>query len=234
MDGNGRWATSLHRPRSEGHRQGSESVRAAVRACRKLGIESLTLFAFSAQNWLRPADEVRALMALLQEFLRTERKELVTRGIRFRSIGRVQQLPQPIQALVSEVAEETQACKGMTLTLALSYGGREEIVDAAKSLAERVQQGELKLEDVDEQHLEAALPSMQVGPVDLLVRTGGEERISNFLLWGAAYAELFFTNKLWPEFRENDVFEAIAAYQQRERRFGQVIFPSEKTEVSWI
>ncbi len=223
MDGNGRWANLQHRPRTEGHRAGSKTVRTTVTACRKLGINALTLFAFSAQNWARPSSEIEALMALLEEFLSSEREEMIQRQIRFRAIGRLDLLPRFVRALVDDVAQATAAGTGLTLTLALSYGGREEIVDAAKALAEQVANGSINTHDITEQALTSRLPSMDVGPVDLMIRTGGEQRISNFLLWGSAYAELYFSDKMWPDFRDADLFEAIAEYQRRERRFGKVI-----------
>jgi undecaprenyl diphosphate synthase len=222
MDGNGRWAQSLGRVRTRGHEEGSRSVRTIVRTARRLGVEALTLYAFSEQNWHRPAFEVEALMELLREYLLSEREELIENDIRLRAVGRTGRLPQRIRDVLDPLAEETAHLGGMTLSLALSYGGREEIVDAAKAIAERVARGELTPEDVDECLLDALMPSHQVGPVDLLIRTGGEQRISNFLLWGSAYAELHFTQKLWPDFDEGDLYAAVAAFQARDRRFGLV------------
>ncbi len=222
MDGNGRWATQIGRDRSDGHRAGSDTVRTVVRTARRLGVEALTLFAFSEQNWQRPAPEVTALMALLRDFLVREREELLENGIKLRAVGRTDKLPPAVREVLEPLAAETAELEGMTLTLALSYGGREEIVDAARRLAERVGRGELDPAAGDEHGLEAAMPSLDVGPVDLLIRTGGEQRISNFLLWGAAYAELHFSPRLWPEFDAECFYEAIASYQRRERRFGRV------------
>lgn len=222
MDGNGRWAQRQGLLRTLGHREGSESVRRVVRACRRLGIRALTLYAFSEQNWERPRLEVTALMGLLKEFLLSERDELLDKGIRLRAIGRRSRLPADVAEILERVEAETSSLDRMTLTLALSYGGREEIADAAREIAKRVAEGELDPERIDERLLGAVLPSMEVGPVDLLIRTSGELRISNFLLWAAAYAELHFTDALWPDFDEADLFAAIAAYQTRERRFGRV------------
>jgi undecaprenyl diphosphate synthase len=222
MDGNGRWAQRQGYLRTLGHREGSEAVRRTVRACRRLGIEALTLYAFSEQNWARPRFEVDALMELLKEFLVSEREELIDNGIRLRSVGRRERLPDHVGEVLDGIVEETQDLERMTLTLALSYGGREEIADAAREIARRAASGELDPEHVDERFLGAVLPSMEVGPVDLLVRTSGELRLSNFLLWATAYSELYFTETLWPDFAEKDLYEALAAYQGRDRRFGRV------------
>jgi undecaprenyl diphosphate synthase len=197
-------------------------VRATMRAARRLGIPALTLYAFSEQNWDRPEDEINALVDLLCECLVSERNELVDNEIRLSAIGRLHKLPQRAQSKLASLMSETESFDGMTLTLALSYGGREEIVDAARELAQRARDGAIDLDDIDETSFDALLPSMNVGPVDLLVRTGGEQRISNFLLWGSAYAEFVFTDELWPEFGANSLYSAIEAYQSRERRFGLV------------
>jgi len=222
MDGNGRWAQQLGHPRTHGHRIGSDAVRRIVRASRRLGLSALTLYAFSEQNWARPPSEVEALMDLLREFLLSERDELLANDIRLRGIGRTERLPSRVRDVLEQLTEETKNHRTMTLSLALSYGGREEIADAARRLAERAMRGEISPSRIDEAALEAELASMSVGAVDLLVRTGGEQRISNFMLWGAAYAELYFSPTLWPEWCESDLYEAIAAFQQRDRRFGKV------------
>lgn len=222
MDGNGRWAQLRGLPRPLGHREGSESVRKTVRAARRLGLDALTLYAFSEQNWMRPREEVNALMELLRDFLLSEREELLENGIRLRSIGRRDRLPPRVREVLELLEEETRDLDSMTLTLALSYGGREEIADAARALARQVQAGELDARNIGESLFDAVLPSMETGPVDLLIRTGGEQRISNFLLWGAAYAELLFTPRLWPEWTEEDLYAAIEWYQTRDRRFGRV------------
>jgi undecaprenyl diphosphate synthase len=236
MDGNGRWAQLHGLPRTEGHRAGSESVRRVVRACRRLGVSALTLYAFSEQNWGRPLSEVQALMDLLHEFLLSERQQLLDNAIRLRGIGRIERLPDRVAQVLRSIERDTSCGRAMTLSLALSYGGREEIADGARALAERVARGDLRPEQIDEALLESVLPSMDVGPVDLLVRPGGEQRISNFLLWGSAYAELYFSPKLWPDWQEADLFEAIAAFQRRDRRFGHlssdVASPGESVAVS--
>jgi undecaprenyl diphosphate synthase len=220
MDGNGRWAQARGKPRTLGHERGADAVRATMRAARRLGIPALTLYAFSEQNWDRPQAEVNALVDLLCECLVSERNELVDNEIRLSAIGRLHKLPERAQSKLAALSSETECFDGMTLTLALSYGGREELIDASRELAWQVRNGELEPDDIDQSRLDAKLPSMRVGPVDLLIRTGGEQRISNFLLWGSAYAELYFTNELWPEFDARSLYRAIEAYQGRERRFG--------------
>ena len=212
MDGNGRWAEARGLPRVAGHREGSESVRAVTRACRRIGVQALTLYAFSTENWARPDDEVEALMHLLAEFLESERPEMMQNGIRLNAIGELSRLPGFVQAKLAEVREETAGNRGMTLTLALSYGGRQEIIEAARAASA---QGA-----IDAAGIEAALWTRGLPDLDLLIRTSGERRISNFLLWQCAYAELHFTEVLWPDFRDAELFGAIADFQARERRFG--------------
>ncbi len=231
MDGNGRWAQQRHQARAFGHRSGSEAVRRTVKACRRLGIRALTLYAFSEQNWQRPSAEVSILMQLLEDFLISEREEVKTNRIRFMALGRIERLPTSLQTLLRSLEQETREFDGMTLSIAVSYGGHEEIADAAQALARQVEQGTLRAEQVDMTLLEQTLPSMQLGPVDLLIRTGGEQRISNFLLWGAAYAELYFSSTYWPDFDEKDLYEAIAAYQHRERRYGKITSVEERVSV---
>jgi undecaprenyl diphosphate synthase len=220
MDGNGRWAKRRGLPRIEGHRKGADSVREITRASREIGIQALTLYAFSSQNWDRPLEEVRMLMALLRDYLVDERAEILDNNIRLTSIGNVSRLPdfvrEPLDALTADSADND----GMTLCLALSYGGREAIVDAARSLVERVQKGEIRTQDVNELSFADALSTRELPPLDLVIRTSGEQRISNFLLWEVAYAELYFTDTLWPDFKRPELFEALAAYEGRERRFG--------------
>lgn len=223
MDGNGRWALSQGEERTAGHREGSRAVRRIVRAARRLGVEALTLYAFSEQNWKRPPLEVAALMELLRDFLVSERDELIDNDIRLRTVGRKEKLPRRVREVLDPLEAETAHLEGMTLSLALSYGGREEITDATRRIAERVARGDLDPSEIDEALVDAAVPSVSVGPVDLLIRTGGDQRISNFLLWGLAYAELYFTPRLWPEMEAQDLHEAIETFQGRERRFGQVI-----------
>ena len=223
MDGNGRWAQAKGQLRTDGHAKGSEAVRRTVRAARRLGFDALTLYAFSEQNWARPAAEVSVLMALLRDYLVSERTELLDNGVRLRAIGRLHKLPTYVRDVLDPLIEETSSADGMTLTLALSYGGQEEIADAAKAIAKSALENDINIDTIDESLVTAALPSLDMGPVDLLIRTGGEERISNFLLWGAAYAEFSFTKQLWPEFNAESLYKAIASFQQRERRFGEVL-----------
>jgi len=222
MDGNGRWAQARGKPRTVGHERGADAVRATMRAARRLGIPALTLYAFSEQNWDRPQAEINSLVDLLCECLVSERDELVDNDIRLSAIGRLHKLPKHAQSRLQSLTSDTESHTGMTLTLALSYGGREELIDAARTLANQARVGDLDPNDIDEAAVADLLPSMDVGPVDLLIRTGGEQRISNFLLWGSAYAEFFFTDELWPDFCANSLYYAIEAYQGRERRFGLV------------
>jgi undecaprenyl diphosphate synthase len=222
MDGNGRWAKLRGEPRPEGHRAGAVAVRKVVREARALGIRALTLFAFSEQNWQRPDAEVHALMGLLLEFLTDERDELIENQVGLRAIGRIERLPAHVKERLDALSRETAQGAEMTLSLALSYGGREELVDTFRELAREVAEGRLDPSAIDEALLDARVPSVQVGHVDLLIRTGSEQRISNFLLWGAAYAELYFSPKLWPDFDERDLRAALDHYKTRERRFGRV------------
>ena len=222
MDGNGRWAQLRNQPRSAGHREGSRAVRRIVRAARRLGLRALTLYAFSEQNWARPDEEVDALMQLLREFLLSERDELLDNRIRLNAVGNLGRLPAIVRAVLDPLRADSEKDAEMTLTLALSYGGREEIAAAARELAVDVAAGKLRPEDVTEHALHARMPSLSVGDPDLVIRTGGERRISNFLLYGLAYAELHFADVLWPDFGERELYEAIASYQARERRFGLV------------
>jgi undecaprenyl diphosphate synthase len=228
MDGNGRWAQGRGLERVEGHRKGSAAVRRIVRAGRRLGLRALTLYAFSEQNWERPELEVDALMALLRDFLLSERDEILDNGIRLNAIGNIGRLPALVRAVLDPLRHESEGNEQMTLTLALSYGGREEIAHAARELARLVASGKMKPEEVTTESLRGWMPSLSVGDPDLVIRTGGERRISNFLLYGLAYAELHFADVLWPDFTEDDLYAAIASYQQRERRFGRV--PSQSSE----
>jgi undecaprenyl diphosphate synthase len=215
MDGNGRWAEARGLPRIEGHREGSEAVRAVTREARNVGVEALTLYAFSAQNWARPPDEVAALMQLLAEFLDSERAEIMENAIRLRAIGDLERLPSFVAERLDRLTRESAPNDGMTLTLALSYDAREEIAQAARRAAEAARGGAFGAADIEARLYTAGLPAL-----DLLVRTSGERRISNFLLWQCAYAELAFTEVLWPDFRELELLESVAEFQTRERRFG--------------
>jgi undecaprenyl diphosphate synthase len=220
MDGNGRWAQRQGRPRLDGHRVGADSVRDITRACRELGIEALTLYAFSSQNWQRPVEEVAGLMQLLCDFLIGERAEILDNAIRLEAIGDVERLPPYAKGLLDDLRTASAANHGMTLTLALSYGGRESIVRAVRAAVRDAVEGTLSPENVDVERFNAYLPTAKLPPLDLLIRTSGEQRISNFMLWEIAYAELIFTDVLWPEFRREHLYECLERYGARERRFG--------------
>jgi len=220
MDGNGRWAKRQGRSRISGHREGMNSVREVVEACREWGIGCLTLFAFSEENWGRPRLEVTALMALLRTYLRGEVQLMKRQGIRLRAIGNIQRLPRLAQRLLREAVAETASGERMVLSLALSYGGREEIVRAARLLAEECVAGRLRPEDIDAGEFAARLDTAGLPDPDLLIRTSGERRVSDFLLWQMAYSELYITDILWPDFRKPQLAEALADYGRRERRFG--------------
>jgi len=220
MDGNGRWAERHAMGRILGHRKGANSVRVAVRTCRRIGIRCLTLYAFSVENWLRPEAEVRALLKLLQEYLENEVQELMDQDIRLVAIGNLDALGEPIFVRLKEAMARTAANRGMVLNLALSYGGRDEIVLAAKRMVSDGLAGKITSEEVTKDLCASYLYTAGLPDPDLLIRTGGEYRISNFLLWQMAYTEFYFTEILWPDFRERHILKAIADYQQRERRFG--------------
>lgn len=222
MDGNGRWAQLRGRSRADGHREGSQAVRRIVRTARRLGLKALTLYAFSEQNWARPEEEIDALWLLLREYLLSERDEILDHGIRLNAVGNVGKLPQIVRAALDPLRSDSQDNTEMTLTLALSYGGREEIAMAAREMAMRVASGAIDAADVTTDSLRSLMPSLAVGDPDLVIRTGGERRISNFMLYGLAYSELFFSDALWPDYTAEDLFEAIASFQSRERRFGKV------------
>lgn len=222
MDGNGRWAQGHKRPRIEGHRSGIKTVREIVRACRALEIPHLTLYAFSSENWKRPSAEVNALMILLCNFLRREIREMQDNDIRLNDIGSRAQLPASVQRSLDHAIAETASGSVMQLTLALSYGGRQEIADAVRTVATQVQAGSLAPEDITPDVISAHLYTHDMPDPDLLIRTSGEMRISNFLLWQIAYAEIWVTPTLWPDFGKPQLFTALRDYQQRQRRFGGV------------
>jgi undecaprenyl diphosphate synthase len=221
MDGNGRWAAKRQLARVEGHRAGIDAVRETVEACARVGVEVLTLFAFSKENWKRPKPEVDTLMELLREYIRKELAYLEERKIRFRIIGRPQDLPAGVRMDLEEAATATAANTRMTFNVALSYGSRTEIVDACNALLEQAARGEVA-GPIDEETFERLLYTHGQPDPDLVIRTSGEYRLSNFLLWQAAYAEIWTTEVLWPDFRRGDLFKAVLAYQGRERRFGGV------------
>jgi undecaprenyl diphosphate synthase len=220
MDGNGRWAATRGLPRSEGHRAGADAVRQVVRACREIGVPALTLYAFSAQNWGRPGREVAHLMRLLRTFVLDERAEIMPRGIRLVTIGDRSRLPDLARLPLAALERASAQNREMTLCLALSYGGREAIVAAAQSLADAAREGRLPREGITEASFGGALSTRGLPPLDLLIRTSGEQRLSNFLLWEAAYAELYFTPVLWPDFGREELDAALAAFAQRQRRYG--------------
>ena len=222
MDGNGRWATKRGLPRTEGHRQGSGAVRKIVRHARKIGIKGLTLFAFSEQNWLRPIEEVHALMQLFDEYIEKEREEVINNGIRLYTIGDIAKLPKNLQIKLNKLEEDSSHNNDMKLGLAVSFGGREEIIHAIQQVCHNIMSGRDTIENLNVEHFSKYLFSYPLGDVDLLIRTGGERRISNFMLWEAAYAELYFTDVLWPDFDEIEFDEALEDFMKRQRRFGRV------------
>ena len=222
MDGNGRWAEKRGLPRLRGHEEGAESVRTIIRACRDHGIEYLTLYAFSVENWARPKSEIAGLMKLLVKFAKEREFELHENKVRLRCIGRLKDLPARIQRELNRVMEATASYNRGTLTLALSYGGRTEIAHAARAIAEKALKGEIKPHQIDEKAVADHLYAPDIPDPDLLIRTSGEMRISNFLLWQISYSELYVTPVCWPDFRENEFAEALKEYTRRNRRFGDI------------
>jgi undecaprenyl diphosphate synthase len=220
MDGNGRWAQQRLLPRNVGHRAGVTAVDDIVTTARRLGVSCLTLYALSTENWSRPRQEIRALMAILRIYLRKELKRMVRENIRFQTIGHLADLPEAVQGLLHETIEQTRKNDGMIFTLALSYGARTEIIDAVKRITQAVQAGVMRSEEITPETFGRYLYTTGLPDPDLLIRTGGELRLSNFLLWQTSYTELYFTEVLWPDFRGNDLLRSIIDYQQRERRFG--------------
>src|SRR5687768_12047066 len=222
MDGNGRWAKQRGLPRVEGHRNGVESVRAVVRAAGEVGIKYLTLYAFSVENWNRPQDEVDTLMKYLARFLKNEIGELTRNNVRLEVIGQIYRLPEFVQEQLKKTQAALAKNNGLTLILALSYGGRTEIVETVRSIAEKVKQGKLEPAEINEQVIAQHLYTRHTPDPDLLIRTSGEMRVSNFLLWQISYSELVVTETLWPDFRKPQLFAAIEEYARRHRRFGGV------------
>ena len=221
MDGNGRWAKKQGFLRTLGHESGTKSVKEIIKSCAKLGIENLTLYAFSTENWNRPKIEVDTLMKILVRSLKKELKTLQDNDIKLNTIGNLEKLPKSAQDQLLGVIEKTKHNSRMTLTLALSYGSREEIVNAVRNISDKVKNNIISIDTIDESIINQHLYTQNLPDVDLLIRTSGEHRISNFLLWQVAYAELYFTPVLWPDFKEEDLYEAIISYQKRERRFGK-------------
>ncbi len=222
MDGNGRWALEHGLTRTEGHKQGIESVRDIVKASSQLGIPYLTLYAFSLENWKRPSSEVGVLMNLLEYYLKREIKELDANNVRLLSIGKISSLPKKVQRLLFDGIELTAKNTGLTLTLALSYSGRWDIVRAVQMIAHDIRRGIISPEEINEEIFSSYLQTSTLPDPDLIIRTSGEMRLSNFLLWESAYSEIFICNKYWPEFRRDDLYEAIRNYSLRERRFGKI------------
>jgi undecaprenyl diphosphate synthase len=221
MDGNGRWAEARGLSRKEGHWEGLESLRAVVRAAHELGIGILTLYAFSSENWNRPEDEVRELMRLLDHYVETELEEVMRNGIRVRAMGQLDRIPPQTRKKLEDAILRTRANTEMQLVFALSYGGRQEIVDAARKLLREVESGSLDPEQIDEKTFAAHLYQPDLPDPDLLIRTGAESRVSNFLLWQLAYTEIYVTDLMWPDFRKSHLVDALVDFQSRERRFGR-------------
>lgn len=221
LDGNGRWATQRGLPRTSGHEEGAKAVRRAVRACRERRIPFLTLYAFSAANWSRPKAEVDALMRLCASFAEEERDELVARGVSVRAIGDLDELPTPTRRAMETLVDHTSGGSDMVLSLALNYGGRRELVGAVRAIAARARSGLVIPEEITEASLRSYMSTADIPDPDLIVRTGGEKRLSDFLLFEAAYAELFFSDVLWPDFNENILDEALFLYGRRQRRYGR-------------
>ena len=223
MDGNGRWAKKHSRNRIFGHRQGSKAVKVIVEACAKAGLEYLSLFAFSTENWDRPADEVKSLMELFNSFLRQQSGNIIKNKIKFKITGEFERLPKNIQDLANELIEKTASNKGMTLNLAVSYGGRQEILQAVKRIAEDVRRGSISSSDIDQELFGSYLWTAGMPDPDLLIRTSGEFRISNFMIWQTAYTEIYITKVLWPDFDKDELKKAIDDFAGRKRRFGKVL-----------
>jgi undecaprenyl diphosphate synthase len=221
MDGNGRWAQSRGMKRIEGHREGAEAVDAVTKTCRRLGLDYLTLYAFSEENWQRPKTEVEGLMRLLNRFLKTKLDYMIENGVQLRAMGDLDKLPAGSRKLLEDTMSKTNGCRDLVLTLALSYGARQEIVSACRQMAKKVEEGIFAAEDINEDVFAAHLYTPETPDPDLLIRTGGEHRVSNFLLWQIAYTELYITPTFWPDFREDELHAALLDYQGRQRRFGR-------------
>jgi len=221
MDGNGRWAQNKKKPRLFGHKAGAESVQNIVEVCREIGISYLTLYAFSSENWQRPPKEVSGLMSILKRYLESELPKMQKNDIRLLSIGDHDRLPEGVRKTLKSVIKATENNRKLTLNLALSYGGRDEIVRAVKKISQECVDGRLDVDSISDEHLSQNLDTHLIPDPDLLIRTGGEARLSNFLLWQLSYAEIYFSTTMWPDFRKDVFFQAIADFQRRQRRFGQ-------------
>jgi undecaprenyl diphosphate synthase len=222
MDGNGRWAKRRGMPRIMGHRRGVDTLKDLLRCCRDWGVEALTAYAFSTENWGRPTEEVEFLMLLFERVLRRELKEMMEENIRIRFVGNLSVLPTSLQTEINKSVEATRNNQGIQFTIATNYGGRQEIVNACKLIAEKIQSGQLQPDDIDESLFERHLYTSGLCDPDLLIRTSGEMRVSNFLLWQVAYSEIYVTETFWPDFDRTEFHRALSSYQQRERRFGKV------------
>lgn len=225
MDGNGRWAKARHLPRVEGHRAGIRAVRDTVETSARLGVDVLTLYAFSTENWKRPRAEVKTLMLLLKEYLNRELETFIRFNLRFKPIGRVDRLERSVQKELDRAIERTSGCTGMLVQIALNYSGRQELTDLVRSAVAQAGQGAVRADEIDQAWVDGQLDTRGAPDPDLLIRTSGEQRISNFLLWQLAYTEIYFTNVLWPDFDRRKLLEAIHEYQRRERRFGGLPSP---------
>jgi undecaprenyl diphosphate synthase len=221
MDGNGRWAEERHRPRLFGHKAGVDSVREIVETAREIGISVLTLYAFSTENWNRPHNEVKGLMALLRNYLQAELRTMLQNDIQLRCLGEQEQLPEDVGHILQQTITETSVCQGMILNLALSYGGRNELVHAVQSIVQKCQEGLLDRHTVSESTINDHLFTAGLPDPDLLIRTGGEHRLSNFLLWQASYTELYFTDTRWPDFKRKEFLQALQVFHHRQRRYGR-------------
>lgn len=221
MDGNGRWAKQKGLPRTIGHKNGAYAIRKTIEAAVKIGVKHLTVYAFSTENWNRPKYEVKVLMSLFNNQLRKELENLIEHNVKLKFIGNVEQLPAVLKKTLKNALEKTKNNTLITITVALSYSAREELIYVAKNIAKKAINNEIAVSDIDENLINEHLQTAPLPDVDLMIRTSGEKRISNFLLWQIAYAELYFTDTLWPDFDENNLYEAVQAYQQRERRFGK-------------
>lgn len=222
MDGNGRWAQNKGRPRTYGHIKGARVAKKIISTAAELKIRYLTLYAFSTENWLRPASEVQFLMSILKRYLKKETANLVNQNIRFSVIGDINRLPGDLISIINSTVQKTSHCSGMNLVFALSYGSRNEITDTTKILCQKVLNGEIQISDISEFTISNHLSTAPAPDVDLIIRTSGEKRLSNFLLWQAAYSELYFSNTLWPDFSKKEFIEILKEFSSRERRFGQV------------
>ena len=223
MDGNGRWAQLKRRPRTFGHIKGTRVAKKIITECSRRGIENLTLYAFSTENWFRPQDEVSLLMTILRRYLRRETDNLIKENIRFSIIGDINRIPTDVREAIAKSMEATAHCTGLNLVFALSYGSRQEITEAVREIAQRVAEGELTVKDIDESVINSALSTYPTPDPDLIIRTSGEQRLSNFLLWQAAYSEFYFTDVLWPNFTEQDLDQALQVFSHRQRRYGRVL-----------